>query len=168
MGALSRTFRGAVLVPVLLLLTSLSMGFAQQKALRIDELAKQAEVVAVGRITDLKSEWTDGQSQIITRVTLAVDEYLKGGRDAASVVTIVTLGGEIGEVGELYTHVPSFRPNENVVVFLEKTDVAEFVVTGGTQGKYNIERDPRTGRAIVAGQQPLEDFTAAVRRAAQR
>ncbi len=168
MGALSRTFRGAVLVPVLLLLTSLSMGFAQQKALKIDELAKQAEVVAVGRVTDLKSEWADGQSQIITRVTLAVDEYLKGGRDAASVVTIVTLGGEIGEVGELYTHVPSFRPNENVVVFLEKTDVAEFVVTGGTQGKYNIERDPRTGRAIVAGQQPLEDFTAAVRRAAQR
>ena len=168
MGALSRKTCWALFVPVLLVSAFSSAVFAQHKSVTPEELARRAEVIAVGRVADLKSEWVDGNSRIITRVTLAVSEYLKGGDGAAKNVTIVTLGGEIGEVGELYTHVATFRPNENVIVFLEKKDAADYVVSGGTQGKYNIERDPETGQAIVAGKKSLKDFSEAVKRAAQQ
>ncbi|MGB6122834.1 MAG: hypothetical protein WBG80_13070, partial [Bacteroidota bacterium] len=86
MGALSRTFRRAILLPVLLSITLFSTGLAQQRALKVDELAKRAEVVAVGRVTELKSEWNQDQTMIFTRVTLAVDEYIKGGDRTTSLV----------------------------------------------------------------------------------
>jgi hypothetical protein len=163
MGALTRTFLRAVLMPVLLSITLFSTSSAQQRALKVDELAKRAEVVAVGRVTELKSEWNQDQTMIFTRVTLAVDEYIKGGDRTSSLVTITTLGGEVGEVGEMYTHAPSFRQNERVVVFLQKDQRGEYRVSGGTQGKYNIEKDPVTGQMVVAGEQRLEEFTEAVK-----
>jgi hypothetical protein len=168
MGALSRKTFWALIVPVLLVSALYSTVFAQHKAVTPEELARRAEVVAVGRVADLKSEWVDGNSRIITRVTLAVSEYLKGGDGAAKNVTIVTLFFNDTATTEIYTHVPTFRPNENVVVFLEKKDAADYVVSGGTQGKYNIESDPETGQAIVAGKKSLKDFSEAVKRAAQQ
>ena len=152
-----------VLVPILA-----STGFGQTRALKIDDLAKRAEVVAVGRVADMKSEWTADQTHIVTRVTLSVQEYVKGGEANVSTLTITTLGGEVGDVGELYTHVPTFRQNEVVVVFLEKSADGGYRVSGGTQGKYNIEPDPVSGTPVVAGKDGLEKFTSRVKAAAVR
>jgi hypothetical protein len=167
MGALSRLFCRAILLPVVLILTLFSTGFAQQRAVSADDLARRADAVVVGRVADMKSEWADGGTRIVTRVTLDVREHLKAGDAVGKTVTIWTLGGEIGEVGELYTHVPTFQPNENVVVFLQKYGSQDYVVAAGTQGKYNIERDPVSGESVVAGKQTLEEFRVAVKRAIQ-
>ncbi|MGB6649939.1 MAG: hypothetical protein WBG01_15535, partial [Bacteroidota bacterium] len=70
MGALSRTFRRAILLPVLLSITLFSTGLAQQRALKVDELAKRAEVVAVGRVTHLNSQWDENRTRIYTFVTM--------------------------------------------------------------------------------------------------
>ena len=168
MGALSRRICWALSVPVLLVSTFSSTVFAQQRAVSADDLARRADVVVVGRVADMQSEWAEGKTRIVTRVTLDVREYLKGGDGASRTVTIWTLGGEIGEVGELYTHAPTFQPNENVVVFLQKNVAEDYVVAAGTQGKYNIERDPVSGESVVAGKQRLEEFSVAVKRAVQQ
>ncbi len=139
---------------------------AQERAITADELAKQAEVVAVARVSQVKSEWNESHSMIRTRVTMAVNEFLKGPQAGTS-LTVYVPGGEVGDVGELYTHVPSFRENEHVVVFLEKGRDGAFRVSGGTQGKYVIENDRTTGQAIVAGRTTLEEFKRAVKKAAQ-
>jgi hypothetical protein len=167
MGALSRIFRRAILLPVLLLAALSTNAIAQQKAVSAEDLARHADLVVVGRVADMKSEWAEGKTRIVTRVTLDVREHLKAGNTASKTVTIWTLGGEIGEVGELYTHVPTFQPNENVVVFLQKYGSQDYVVAAGTQGKYNIERDPVSGETVVAGKQSLEEFRVAVKRAIQ-
>ena len=167
MGALPRTVCRALLLPVLLSITLFSISSAQQRALKVDDLAKRAEVVAVGRVTDLNSQWDENRTRIYTLVTMEVDQYLKGQDQTTNVLTIKTLGGEIGEVGELYTHAPSFRQNERVVVFLEKDRQQQYRVSGGTQGKYVVEKNPETGETVVAGEYLFEDFTQAVKRAAQ-
>lgn len=131
----------------------------------MENLSKSADIVAVGKVTETKSEWDQNKTRIFTRVTLQVNEYVKG--NAGSSVTITTPGGEVGDVGELYTHVPTFRPNEEVVVFLEKEATGSYRIAGGDQGKYNIEKDPESGRLLVAGSRRLEDFTAAVKKAMQ-
>jgi hypothetical protein len=167
MGALSRTIRRAILLPVLLVLALHSTGSAQQRAVKIDDLAKRAEVVAIGRVTGLESQWNQDRTRIFTVVTVEVDEYLKGGDGTTQVITIQTPGGEIGEVGELYTHVPSFRQSENIVVFLEKGKQTHYSVSGGPQGKYSIEKDPESGLTIVAGKATLAEFSQMVRKAAK-
>ena len=150
---------------ILVFAAAISVASAQQKQKTVDELTKQADVVAVGRVTALKSEWDEGKTRIITRVTLTVDEYLKEGTERSKTVNIVTLGGEIGDVGEMYTHVPTFRQSENVVVFLRKDDRGDYRVAGGTQGKYSIERDSESGKITVAGSVAVDDFTRAIKQA---
>lgn len=153
---------------ILVLTAGLSTASAQQKAKALDELAKEADVIAVGRVTALTSEWDEGKTRIYTRVTLAVDEFLKEGSERSKVVAILTPGGEVGDVGELYTHVPVFKANEEVVVFLRTVDRGVYRVAAGTQGKYAVEPDPATGERVVAGSYRLRDFAATVRQAATR
>jgi hypothetical protein len=153
---------------LLLLAGVLSTAQSQTTALSVDDLAKQAELVAVARVADMKSEWSADKTHIITRVTLSVQEYVKGGDGKVPSITVTTLGGEVGEVGELYTHVPTFQPNETVVVFVEKDKQGSYRVSGGIQGKYSVEADPVSGSKVVAGKYTLEEFTSRVRAAAVR
>ena len=109
----------------------------QEKRMTVDELTKRADAVVVGKVTGLESEWSSDRSRIYTRVTLGVDRYLKGQGEGAS-ITILTPGGEIGDVGEVYSHMPTFHKDENVVVFVEKDSEGRYRVAGGIQGKLMI------------------------------
>ena len=161
-----RTFIAAVWM--ILFAALLSPALAQQQEKSVATLSKEAEVIAVGRVTALKSEWEDGKKRIVTRVTVVVDEYLKKGTESSQTVTIKTLGGEVGEVGELYTHVPTFRQSENVIVFLKKDSRGDYRVSGGTQGKYSLERDAKTGKVMVSGNVAREDFTKAIKQSLEQ
>jgi len=138
---------------------------SQMKREGVEALARSADVIAVGKVKSLKSEWAENKTRIVTYVTLAVGEYLKGGQAGGDVVTIATPGGEIDGVGELYTHMPTFRQNEDVVVFLEKSQEGQYRVSGGSQGKYHIEVEPVSGQAVVAGKHTVNEFTRAVKMA---
>lgn len=134
------------------------------KPLTTDELASRSDVIVVGKVTERKSEWNSNKSRIYTRVTLAVDQCIKG--DASQkTITIKTLGGEVDGVGELYTHTPSFKPDEKVVVFAQKDKQGSLRVTGGEQGKLIVKKDEQTGTPIVMGSKTLDQFTGEVKHA---
>ncbi len=137
---------------------------AQAKASAADQLAQQAEVIAVANVDQVHSEWNESRTMIRTRVTMSVDQFIKGGGNG-NALTVYVPGGEVGDVGELYTHMPVFRNGEHVVVFAEKDPQGRYRVSGGAQGKYSIEKDPATGRNLVAGKSTLDEFTRAVRNA---
>jgi len=139
---------------------------AQQKPGAFADMARKADAVVVGKVTTLHSEWSADRSRIFTRVTIGVDQYLKGS-DAGGSITLLTPGGEIGGVGEVYSHMPTFRADENVVVFVEKDAQGQYRVCQGSLGKYTIEKDQHTGRELVSGVTPLVQFAGAVRHALQ-
>jgi hypothetical protein len=139
------------------------LGNSQEKVITTDELAKQADVVAVGKVTSMKSEWNSDKTRIYTRVTIGVDEYLKGGSGGS--IEVLVPGGEIGRVGELYTHMPKFKKDEDVVLFAEKDKKGRYRVAGGSEGKYNVKKDERTGERIVSNRTTLETFTKEIRKA---
>jgi hypothetical protein len=165
MNTVSRTMIKTFCVPMLLMTITVAGVRGQARTMTADDLVKRADAIIVGKVTALRSEWSSDRSRIYTRVTLGVDQYLKG-KGESRYITIITPGGEIGDVGELYTHMPTFRNEENVVVFVEKDKQGNYRVAGGNQGKYTIEKDENTGRSIVAGRQPLEEFARAVQKAA--
>jgi hypothetical protein len=72
----------------------------QTRELAPEDLAKQAEVVAVGKVSGLVSQWNADHSRIYTTVTLSVNQYIKGG-SAAGPLNIMVAGGEVDGVGEM-------------------------------------------------------------------
>ena len=66
-----------------------------------------------------KSDWNQDKTRIFTKVTIQVDEYLKGNNSGKTMV-INTPGGEVDGIGELYTHMPSFKDDEDVLVFAKE------------------------------------------------
>ena len=130
--------------------------WSQSQVMTTEDITRRSDLVAVGRVRDLHSEWTAERRCIVTRVTVSVNEYLKGNYGQA--VTVLVPGGEVDGVGEWYSHTPRFKKDEDVVLFARKQGPAEFHVTGGEGGKVTISQDPGTGVSMIAGGVTLDEF----------
>lgn len=165
-----RTFtQGIALVAILLFMLWEIMPAelcAQSMMLTTQDLTNQAEVVAVGKVAAMKSEWNANKTRIYTRVTIAVNEYLKGG-SVGQELTILTPGGEIGEVGEIYSGAAQFKQEEEVVVFVKRRTDREHILAAGAQGKITVTQDKLTGAKIVASGVKLDAFVSQVKTAIQ-
>ena len=142
----------------LILLGFVLPSFAQSESLVIKNLSASADVIVSGKVIQKKSSWNESQTRIYTRTTVQVEEFLKGQGNGNN-VEITTPGGEVGDVGELYTHMPTFEHNEEVVVFLNKdAQTNEYKVLNGEQGKIRVQEDPATGKKVARSTLPLEDL----------
>ena len=148
-----------------IIISSAVTGFVQcqTKVLSTEALTKRAEIVAVGTVTATKAEWDQNKTRIVTRVTMSVSEYLKGG--AGNTMTITLPGGEVDGVGEWYSHSTRFKQDEDVVVFAERDTRGDLRVAGGSQGKFSIMREKGTSMARVSDQMTLDDFKTKIRQA---
>lgn len=134
----------------------------QPTAVEREELARRADVIVVGKVTAINSEWNSNRTRIQSRVTLSVDQHIKGEESGTS-VTILTLGGEVDGVGEVYSHTARFKEDERVVVFAGKDRQGVLRVIGGDDGKLTVTKEEGTGRQFVADNESLEVFTARLR-----
>jgi hypothetical protein len=79
----------------------------------------------------------------MTKTTIQVSEYLKGNGNSVSVV-VNHPGGEVDGVGELYSHMPEFKNNEEVLLFLKKEkNSPDYKVFSGEDGKISIVRNEK-------------------------
>lgn len=123
--------------------------FAQQLSVGLNELAQGADVIIIGKVTQQTSIWNEDQTRIYTRATIQVDEYIKGNA-AGNTVTVKYLGGEVGDVGEMYSHMPRFDNDEDVLVFLKKDDSSnDYKVFNGEDGKISVINDQETGEKLT-------------------
>lgn len=111
----------------------------QNEPSKLELMSNEADVILTGKVVQNRSGWNADKTRIYTKSTLQVGEYLKGISGGGS-VEITSPGGEIGNVGELYTDIPRFDLNEEVLVFL-KRDVrnAEYKILNGNEGKITIQ-----------------------------
>lgn len=120
----------------------------------IKSLSKGADLILTGKVTKQQSEWTHNKSRIITKTTIQVDEYLKGNGNRNFVV-VTHPGGEIDGVGELYSHMPEFKNDEEVLLFLKKEkNSPDYNVFSGEEGKISIVRNKK-GEKITPSNLPL-------------
>jgi hypothetical protein len=150
---------------ITLLLTLTALGYtarSQERALQTAELTRQADLVVVGRVAEIRSSWNNERTRIQTAVTVAIDQSLKGVAGSGS-VTILAPGGEVDGIGEYYSHTARFAKDENVVVFARREPGGQLRVTGGEQGKVAVRRDEATGARMVAGDMTLDAFIARVK-----
>ena len=140
-----------------LLFLCCSIASAQTTTMRVDELSKSSDIVVVGKVHRVAAEWDASHSRIVTRVTLAVDQTVKG--TSGGTVTLTVPGGEVGSVGEWYSHSPQFKENEDVLVFAQKDARGTLRVTAGNSGKFTLQRDEHTGLRMLPNGMPLDALT---------
>lgn len=127
----------------------LSVVFAQDEQAVIKKLVKGADVILTGKVTKQNSSWNENKTRIYTKATLKVDDYLKGNNNT-NTVEVTYPGGEVGDVGELYSHMPRFTNDEEVLVFLKKDKKnISYRVYDGEEGKISLIRDSKTGEKVT-------------------
>ncbi len=119
--------------------------FAQSQNSEIKHLSEKADLIFTGKVTSQQSEWNKNKTKIYTDVTIAVDEFLKGESSDKS-ITVTHPGGEIGDVGEWYSHMPKFKNDEEVLLFVKRgVNGNKNIVYEGEQGKMTLSIDKKTG-----------------------
>lgn len=125
-------------------------GFSQTIQSEIKNLSEGADVIVIGKVVDQKSHWNEGKTRILTQATIQVDEFLKGNNNETSIY-VITPGGEVGEVGELYSHMPRFSNDEEVLLFAKKDKRdASYKVLNGEDGKLTLHKDKSTGERVTS------------------
>jgi hypothetical protein len=154
-------------------------GFDEGAQLSNRDLATTSDAIVIGRATDSQPFWIDGGRNLVTLVTIAVEETLKG--DGSQTVTVALPGGvDVNRkfpIAMNYPGAPRIAPDEEVFLFLVRADgeVAQsYAVTGFSQGKLSIapggggvglraaqgaDRQVRVGGGLV----PLSTFSDEIR-----
>ncbi|HSM62949.1 MAG TPA: hypothetical protein VK833_03320 [Gillisia sp.] len=137
--------------------------FAQEIKVGLVELSKGADMIVTGKVIRQVSSWNEDNSRIYSLATVQVADYIKG-FSAEETVTIKYLGGEVGEVGEMYSHMPRFEDNEEVLVFLEKDDKgSDYKVFNGDNGKINLVNDSQTGELVTSSNVQVSSLKAQIK-----
>ena len=137
--------------------------FAQQMGVELKDLSAGADVIVTGKVTQLSSSWNADNTRIYTRASIQVDEYLKGINNENSII-VTYPGGEVGDVGEMYSHMPTFRDNEEVLLFLKKDNkTPDYKVFNGENGKINIIDNPKTGEKVTTSNVQINSLKAQIK-----
>ena len=149
--------------PLLAILIFVLPSFAQKESAVIKQLSGKADVILSGKVTQQESRWNTSKTRIYTRATIQVEEYLKGSTGENS-VEVTYPGGEVDGVGEIYTHMPTFQNNEEVLVFLKKNNRKnEYKVVNGEQGKITIFKDEKSGEQLTPSNIPIKDLKSQIK-----
>jgi hypothetical protein len=139
--------RFALAVALVILVVAATVVRATQIVYRSPEqLGEQSVLVVHGRVTSVESSWNEKRTKIFTTTQVEIDDTYKGAN--RSTVDIVQLGGTVDNVRVNVSGSLSWRPGEEVVLFLEPYE-GKYAVSGFSQGKFNVTRDPVTGKAFV-------------------
>ncbi|MEJ2048596.1 MAG: hypothetical protein P8Y60_01900 [Calditrichota bacterium] len=137
--------------------------FAQSDSAVIKKLSNKADVILTGKVTKKESGWNESKTRIYTKATLQVDEVLKGNNNQ-NYVEIISPGGEVGDVGELYTHMPRFDKDEEVLVFLKKDHKnGLYKVLNGEAGKITVLEDSKTREKVTRSHVRVKDLKAKIK-----
>jgi len=144
-----RLFRSIFFCTILLTFFLHLEGFSQSVQSEIKNLSEGADIILTGKVVKQNSSWNQDRSRIYTDVEIQAEEYIKGDYNQNTIV-LTTLGGEVGEIGELYSHMPRFNNDEEVLLFVKKdTNDMKYKVLNGEEGKLTLLEDKNGGEKIT-------------------
>ena len=149
---------------VAMLSTRIAFGTTMVK-MSLAQMTQSASLVVEGKVVGKQSRWDEAHRYIITEVSVAVSQTLKG--KVVSPVTVRVLGGEVAGVGLFVAGSPSFEVGQEVLLLLETHPTRDYRVVGFHQGKYDITVEQQTGKkwaksAAEPNYAPLEDLEARI------
>jgi hypothetical protein len=133
----------------------------------VESLTAAADAVVHAQVTRRTSAWAPGGGQIFTTVVLKTIEIWKGA--AATELTVLVPGGQVGQIAQTVQGVGVFRDGEEVVVFLRRRAPSVFALERLALGKFAVGapaglpkramRDRRGLACAECGPAEADDFT---------
>jgi hypothetical protein len=149
-----KTFVQILAVSLVFTLGTTTLSQATQVIHRsVEQLGQQSSLVVRGKVAGVRSFWNDKHTKIFTETEITVDQSYKGGQPSA--IRILQLGGIVDNVKVNVAGALQWRTDEEVLVFLEPYTNGTFQVSGFSQGRFNIVRDPRTNQMYI--ERPSQD-----------
>ncbi|MEO7271735.1 MAG: hypothetical protein ABI211_06975, partial [Vicinamibacterales bacterium] len=111
------------------------------------EVVSGSDLIAYGRVVEVRPQWADGRRRIDSVVTADVLSWFKGGSDRT--VSFVVPGGEIGRYRQVTVGAPSFAAGEEVFLFLKTQGSPIPYVFGLNQGVFRVKTDDRGARKVT-------------------
>ena len=120
------------------------------KYMSTGEMVKASQDIITGRVTSVESHFMDDSNRIVTDVAIEIDQIAKGTLNKKSTLHLTVPGGRVGSIVSVAPELPTFKQEEEVLLFLDYTTTFGHVVTSGKRGKYIIETNEKTGKKYVA------------------
>jgi hypothetical protein len=149
-----------VFILILLFFANVQASSLVTRALSIAELTRRSDIIVLGTVTSIASDWNVNRTAIETRIDLKIEEIFKGRADHGR-ITFHQLGGVVGEIASSVSEAASFEEGERVAVFLFRNDRERLQLVGFFQGKFVVERGPKgpiAVRRIPGGSKPLDQL----------
>ncbi len=135
----------------LMALVAIDASATTARLLSTQDMAHEADVIAVGTAIDVASVWEE--RTLLTHVTLKVNESLKG--EPGATIDIALPGGIDAnrriKIAMTFAGAPQIGLGEEVLVFLKRDEgvATGLTVVGFSQGKFSILTDA-DGRRVVS------------------
>lgn len=120
-----------------------------------DELVQRADLVLVGTVQEVRSEFADGgldQNTIFSYVSFGDLDVVKG-QVATTTYELRVPGGVVGRLAQDYPGVPSFQTGQRYLVFIRGNRRDFFPVVGITQGVYRVLTNAQGQQVVVRDDQ---------------
>ena len=117
-----------------------------------DDMIVGARAIVRGRVLAINCDF-DPQGRIYTYVMLRVNDVLKG-RVTARRIVLKEPGGQVGSQGSLVFGAPRFKPDEEVLLYLDTWSDGSLRVHQMFLGKFAITSDAATGKTWVTRDGP--------------
>lgn len=105
------------------------------RAIAFDEKVENAAAIVLGRCVSQRSQWDDTRRWILTYSTFEVEKAMKGAPSRE--ITIVTPGGNVGDIYQDSIGIPAFRQGSEHVLFVRNSKVGPTVLYFD-QGAYDV------------------------------
>jgi hypothetical protein len=135
------------LLSIFLILIAVTASATQILYQSPQQMGRDSETVVRGKVISVQSYWNDTHTKIFTRTRIGVDETYKG--TASPSIEILQLGGVVDNVRVTVHGALQWRVGEEVLLFAERYDATSYRVSGFSQGKFHVDRDPETRVAYV-------------------
>ena len=135
--------------PMLILLCTSIAAATTVKPMSIEDLTAAASTIVEGQATQSWSAWNPQHTLIYTFTRVRVSKTLKGSADETLLVK--QLGGSAEGYTQKVAGVHPMRTGDDAVLFLRPSEARDgtMVIVGLMQGNFRIEREARTGAAVV-------------------
>jgi hypothetical protein len=128
-----KTCMMVLLITLLIILPTLASGHIYMRIPSVEELADSADLIVTAYVVGNSCTWNTDHDKIYTYTAVAVDEVIKsdGFTNPNQDILLKLLGGRVDSISMMVTGVPSYGPDEYILLFLRINES-----TGGVPQNY--------------------------------
>ena len=158
----TRRMRRSALILIICSALAVPVGAVTVVPLTFEQLVNQSAAVVLGRVVDVRSDFTDDRRAIQSVVTVEVLRGLKG--RSGETLSFAVPGGQAGRYLNVIPGAPVFSRGDLAVFFVSSRGARLPVTTGFSQGIFRVQHG--AANQMIVNQKvpmPLSTFEANVR-----